>query len=35
MYEVRGYQKPESSFHTISEWKEICYEFLSLQKKRL
>jgi len=33
MYEVRGYQKPESSFHTISEWKEICYEFLSLQKK--
>jgi len=33
MYEVRGYQKPESSFHTISEWKDISYEFLSLQKK--
>jgi hypothetical protein len=33
MYEVRGYQKPESSFHSISEWKDICYEFLALQKK--
>ena len=33
MYEVRGYQKPESSFHSIAEWKDICYEFLALQKK--
>ena len=33
MYPVRGYQKPESTFHTISEWEEIANEFLVLQKK--
>ena len=33
MYAVRGYQKPEAAFHTIPEWKDICYEFLALQKK--
>lgn len=33
MYNIRGYQKPEKSFHTILEWKDICYEFLALQKK--
>lgn len=32
MYKVRGYFKPESSFHTISEWETICKEFLALQK---
>lgn len=32
MYKVRGYFKPESSFHTISEWETICNEFLALQK---
>ena len=31
--EVRGYFKPEDSFHTISEWEEICQKFLDLQKK--
>jgi hypothetical protein len=33
MYAIRGYQKPESAFHSIPEWKDICYEFLALQKK--
>lgn len=33
MYQVRGYFKPEQSFHTISEWEDICYEFLGLEKK--
>jgi hypothetical protein len=33
MYPVRGYQKPEATFHTISEWEEIAKEFLILQKK--
>ena len=32
MYKVRGYFKPESSFHTISEWETICNEFLALEK---
>lgn len=32
MYPVRGYFKPESSFHTIKEWEEIANEFLDLQK---
>ena len=32
MYKVRGYFKPESSFHTISEWEAICKKFLALQK---
>jgi len=32
MYKVRGYFKPESSFHTISEWETICKKFLALQK---
>ena len=32
MYAVRGYFKPESSFHTIAEWETICNEFLALQK---
>ena len=32
MYAVRGYFKPESSFHTIVEWETICNEFLALQK---
>ena len=32
MYKVRGYFKPESSFHTISEWETICNKFLALQK---
>jgi hypothetical protein len=33
MYAVRGYFKPESSFHTIAEWETICNEFLALQKQ--
>lgn len=33
MYPVRGYQKPESTFHTISEWEGIANEFLKLQKQ--
>jgi hypothetical protein len=33
MYPVRGYQKPEATFHTISEWEAIANEFLVLQKK--
>ncbi len=33
MYPVRGYQKPESTFHTISEWESIANEFLKLQKQ--
>jgi len=33
MYAVRGYQKPETLFHTISEWESIAKEFLSLEKK--
>ena len=33
MYPVRGYYKPESSFHTISEWEQIASEFLKLQKQ--
>ncbi len=32
-FPVLGYQKPESSFHTISEWEDISYKFLRLQKK--
>lgn len=32
MYKVRGYFKPESSFHTIAEWEAICNEFLALEK---
>lgn len=31
MYPVRGYQKPEATFHTISEWEAIANEFLQLQ----
>ena len=33
MYKVRGYFKPESSFHTIAEWEAICNEFLALEQK--
>ena len=33
MYPVRGYQKPEAIFFTISEWESIANEFLELQKK--
>jgi hypothetical protein len=33
MYAVRGYFKPESSFHTIAEWEAICEEFLALEKQ--
>jgi hypothetical protein len=33
MYNVRGYLKPEESFHTIEEWEQISYEFLGLQQK--
>lgn len=33
MYAVRGYQKPEALFHTISDWETIAKEFLSLEKK--
>lgn len=33
MYPVRGYQKPESTFHTIKEWEAIANAFLKLQKK--
>jgi hypothetical protein len=33
MYAVRGYFKPESSFHTIAEWEAICKEFLALEKQ--
>ena len=33
MYAVRGYFKPESSFHTITEWEAICKEFLALEKQ--
>jgi hypothetical protein len=32
MYKVRGYFKPESSFHTIAEWEAICNEFLALEQ---
>ena len=31
MYPVRGYFKPESSFHTLKEWEEIANEFLELE----
>ena len=30
---VRGYFKPESSFHTIKEWEAISNEFLELEKQ--
>lgn len=33
MYAVRGYFKPESSFHRIAEWEAICKEFLALEKQ--
>ena len=33
MYQVRGYFKPESSFHTIAEWETIANEFLALEKQ--
>ena len=33
MQEVRGYFKPESSFHTIAEWESIAKKFLALQKQ--
>jgi len=33
MHAVRGYQKPEATFHTIREWESIAYEFLKLQKQ--
>lgn len=33
MYAVRGYFKPESSFHTIAEWEAICNEFLALEQQ--
>jgi hypothetical protein len=33
MYPVKGYQKPEATFHTISEWEAIAHEFLKLQKQ--
>ena len=35
MTRVRGYIKPGSSFHTISEWKELCYYLLDLQGRGL
>ena len=31
MYAVRGYFKPESSFHTIKEWEDIANEFIELE----
>lgn len=31
MYPVRGYFKPEASFHTIKEWEDIANEFLELE----
>ena len=31
-YQVRGYYKPESSFHTITEWESVAKQFLALQK---
>lgn len=30
-YKVRGFFKPESSFHTIKEWQRISREFIDLQ----
>jgi hypothetical protein len=33
MYAVRGYFKPESSFHTIAEWEAICNEFIALEQQ--
>jgi hypothetical protein len=33
MYKVRGYYKPEDSFHTIKEWEEISKQFLDLEKQ--
>lgn len=33
MYQVRGYFKPESSFHTIKEWESVANEFLKLEKQ--
>lgn len=33
MYKVRGYFKPEESFHTIAEWEAISKQFLELEKQ--
>ena len=33
MFPVRGYYKPETLFHTISEWEGIANEFLALEKQ--
>jgi hypothetical protein len=32
-YKVRGFFKPESSFHTISEWQRIARDFLDLESQ--
>jgi hypothetical protein len=32
-FDVRGYYKPESAFHTIAEWESVSKEFLELQKQ--
>jgi hypothetical protein len=33
MFPVRGYYRPESSFHTIKEWEVISEEFLNLESQ--
>jgi hypothetical protein len=33
MFPVRGYYRPESSFHTIKEWEHIAKEFLDLESQ--
>jgi len=33
IFPVRGYYRPESSFHTIDEWEAISKEFLALQSQ--
>lgn len=33
MFPVRGYYRPESSFHTIKEWEDISKEFLNLESQ--
>lgn len=33
MYQVRGYFKPEASFHTIKEWESVSKQFLELEKQ--
>jgi len=32
-YKVRGYIRPSSAFHTLTQWREMVYEVLSLQKQ--